>query len=182
MVEKRLSTGAIAYYWSAPTRAKKAGYEVASVPLGTDYGAAKKRCDDVLNPHYKAWLNKDVAAALPSNITIGSYDWMVSVYKVSPKYTKLPPETRDSYDRMMRLVSQHRLTDGRSMGSLPLASFTPHVADKLFEKLTINPRGGERIRTAVLAMRVSSRAWKVARRAESRRVPMDNPFQKMGLS
>jgi hypothetical protein len=24
--------------------------------LGTDYGAAKQRCDEVLNPHYRSWL------------------------------------------------------------------------------------------------------------------------------
>jgi integrase len=181
MTAKRLSTGAIAYYWAPPSRAKKAGYKVTSEALGTDYGEAKKRCDDVLNPHYRAWLNKGADAA-PSNIRLGSFDWMVSRYKASPKYTKLPAETRSSYDRMLRLVSEYQLADKRSMGFLPLAVFTPAVADRLFEKLKVNPRGGERVRTAVLAMRVCSRAWKVAKRAEPRRVPSDNPFEKMGLT
>jgi integrase len=181
MTAKRLSTGAIAYYWAPPSRAKKAGYKVTSEALGTDYGEAKKRCDDVLNPHYRAWLNKGADAA-PSNIRLGSFDWMVSRYKASPKYTKLPAETRSSYDRMLRLVSEYQLADKRTMGFLPLAVFTPAVADRLFEKLKANPRGGERVRTAVLAMRVCSRAWKVAKRAEPRRVPSDNPFEKMGLT
>jgi len=83
---------------------------------------------------------------------------------------------------MLRLVSEYQLADKRSMGFLPLAVFTPAVADRLFEKLKVNPRGGERVRTAVLAMRVCSRAWKVAKRAEPRRVPSDNPFEKMGLT
>jgi integrase len=181
MTAKRLSTGAIAYYWAPPSRAKKAGYKVTSEALGTDYGEAKKRCDNVLNPHYRAWLNKGADAA-PSNIRLGSFDWMVSRYKASPKYTKLPAETRSSYDRMLRLVSEYQLADKRTMGFLPLAVFTPAVADRLFEKLKANPRGGERVRTAVLAMRVCSRAWKVAKRAEPRRVPSDNPFEKMGLT
>jgi integrase len=182
MIEKRLSTGAIAYYWAPPTRAKKAGYSVTSEALGTDYGAAKRRCDEILNPHYKAWLNKGLEGEAPSNLRIGSFDWMVSVFKSSPKYTKLPIETRSSYDRVLRLVSQYRLTDQRAIGFLPLAVFTPAGADALFEKLKINPKGGERVRTAVLAMRVCSRAWKIARRAEPRRVPSDNPFEKMGLT
>lgn len=107
---------------------------------------------------------------------------MVSIYKASPKYTKLPAETRSSYDRMLRLVSQYQLADKRAMGFLPLVVFTPAAADRLFEKLKINPRGGERVRTAVLAMRICSRAWKVAKRAEPRRVPSENPFEKMGLT
>jgi hypothetical protein len=182
MTEKRLSTGVIAYYWAPPTRAKKAGYTVTSEALGTDYGTAKKRCDDILNPHYKAWLNKGYEGEAPSNLRIGSFDWLVSVYKASPKYTKLPPETRSSYDRVLRLVSQYRLSDKRAIGFLPLVVFTPAAADALFEKLKINPKGGERVRTAVLAMRVCSRAWKIAKRAEPRRVPSDNPFEKMGLT
>jgi hypothetical protein len=79
-------------------------------------------------------------------------------------------------------VWKYRLTDKRAIGFLPLIVLTPAAADALFEKLKINPKGGERFRTAVLAMRVCSRAWKVARRAEPRRVPSDNPFEKMGLN
>jgi len=51
MTAKRLATGTTAYYWAPPTRAHKAGCPVASEALGTDYGTAKRRCDDVLNPH-----------------------------------------------------------------------------------------------------------------------------------
>jgi hypothetical protein len=182
MIEKRLSTGAIAYYWAPPTRAKLAGYIVTSEALGTDYGAAKKRCDDILNPHYKAWLNKGREEESPANLRIGSFDWLVSVFKASPKYSMLPAETRSSYDRVLRLVSQYQLNDKRTLGFLPLAAFTPGAADALFEKLKINSKGDERVRTAVLAMRVCSRAWTVARRAEPRRVPLDNPFGKMGLA
>jgi hypothetical protein len=182
MNAKRISTGAIAYYWAPPSRAKTAGYTVTSEALGTDYGAAKNRCDEVLNPHYKAWLTKGQEGETPSSVEIGSFDWLVAVYKASPKYTNLPAETRSSYDRVLRLVSEYRLKDNRTVGLLPLGALTPAFADALFEKLKIKPKGGERVRTAVLAMRVCSRAWKIARRAEARRVPSDNPFEKMGLT
>jgi hypothetical protein len=180
MTAKRLSSGATAYYWAPPTRARKAHCPVPPEALGTDYGTAK-RCDDVLNPHYRAWLTKgDEPGA--SQAMRGTFDWMVATYKVSPKYTKLPAETRSSYDRMLKMVSVLPLKDGRAFGTLTLASITPGAADKLHERIKINPKGGERIRTAVLAMKICQRAWNVARRSEPKAVPSDNPFQKMGLS
>ena len=177
MTAKRLASGAIAYYWAPPTRAKSAGCPVSAEALGTDYGEAKKRCDDVLNPHYRAWLrNGEASPDGASAITRGTFDWMVSIYKASPKYTKLPAETRSSYDRMLRMVSTLPLKDGRDFGTLMLPSITPGAADKLFERIKINPKGGERNRTAVLAMKVCQRAWNVARRSEPKLVPHQNPF------
>jgi hypothetical protein len=64
---------------------------------------------------------------------------------------------------------------------LTLASITPGAADRLFERIKVNPKGGERIRTAVLAMTVCKRAWNVARRSKPKLVPLDNPFRKMDL-
>ena len=104
---------------------------------------------------------------------------MVATYKASPKYTKLPAETRSSYDRMLKMVSVLLLKDGRAFGTLTLASITPGAADRLHERIKVNPKGGERVRTAVLAMKVCQRAWNVARRSEPKAVPSDNPFQKM---
>jgi hypothetical protein len=181
MTEKRLSTGAVAYYWSPPTRARRAGCPALPEALGADYGAAKRRCDEVLNPHYRSWLTNGESAPEHGKAAHGTFDWMVAVYKASPKYTKRPAETRSSYDRMLRLVSSHQLKDGRKFGALSLASITPGAADKLYEKILINPKGGERKRTAVLAMTVCKPAWNVARRSEPKAIPGDNPFQKMGL-
>jgi hypothetical protein len=181
MVEKRLSSGVIAYYWAPPSRAKKAGYSITSEALGADFGAAKKRCDEVLNPHYQAWLRRGEGAA-PSNVRVGSFDWLVSVYKGSRKYKKLQLDTRSSYDRVLRLVSEYRLQNSRHLGSAMLGSITPGAADALFEKLKITTGGDERVRTATLAMQACRRAWNVARRVEPRRVPLDNPFAKMGLT
>jgi hypothetical protein len=183
MTAKRLATGAIAYYWAAPTRGRKSGCPVLPEALGTDYGKAKQRCDEVLNPHYRSWLAKgEGVEPAAERVMRGTFDWMVTVYKVSPKYTKLPADTRSSYDRMLNLVSALTLKDGRPFGSLTLSSITPGAADKLHERMTVNPKGGERIRTAVLAMKVCQRAWSVARRSEPKVVPLDNPFAKMGLT
>src|ERR1019366_2365663 len=150
MTAKRLSTGAIAYYWAPPTRARRAGCPVQPEALGVDYGAAKQRCDDVLNPHYRAWLTKGEGVEPGTERAMrGTFDWMVATYKASPKYTRMPAETRSSYDRMLNMVSVLTLKDGRTFGSLTLPSITPGAADKLHERIKINPRGGERIRTAI---------------------------------
>jgi hypothetical protein len=183
MTAKRLSTGATAYYWAPPTRARRAGCPTTPEALGTDYGAAKQRCDDVLNPHYRSWLSKGEGVGPGRERAMrGTFDWMVAIYKASPKYTKLPADSRSSYDRMLNMVSVLVLKDGRTFGSLTPASITPGAADKLHERIKVHPKGGERIRTAVLAMKVCQRAWNVARRSEPKMVPSDNPFQKMDLA
>ncbi len=180
MTAKRLSSGVIAYYWAPPTRAKKLGCPVPAEALGNDYGAAKLRCDEILNKHYRAWAGKDEPRAV-SEMPHGTFDWMVAVYKRSNRYTDLPLQTRLSYDHKLRMVSKFPLVDGRFFGSLTLSSIQPGTADKLFERLRENPKGGLRIRTAIFAMRACGRAWNVARRAEPRLVPIANPFEKMGL-
>jgi hypothetical protein len=79
------------------------------------------------------------------------------------------------------LVSEHKLKDGRKVGAPQLASITPGIADKLFERLKERDDGGERTRTAVLAMSVCRVAWHIAWRDKSKIVPHVNPFRKMGL-
>jgi hypothetical protein len=181
MVAKKLSGGAVAYYWSPPTWAKERGCRVTSEALGTDYAEAKRRCDDVLNPQFDAWRT-GVQTPNVERAIAGSFDWMVCIYKSSPRYSNLPAKTRRSYDAVLRLISSHTLKDGRSFGCLPLRSITPGAADRLFVRIKERPGGGERVRTAVLAMRICQRAWNVARRDQPNAVPATNPFEKMGLS
>ena len=47
--------GLTSYYWKVPTWAKKEGFPLRSEALGLDYGEAKRRCDDLLNPQLDAW-------------------------------------------------------------------------------------------------------------------------------
>ncbi len=80
---------------------------------------------------------------------MGTFDWLVSIYKSHPAYTERPPKTKKSFDAALALVSKHKLKDGRLFGSLPLGSITPGAADRLFAKLKQKPGGGERLRTAL---------------------------------
>jgi hypothetical protein len=54
-MEAKASSGVLRYYWNAPSWARKRGCPITSEPLGTDYGAAKARCDIFLNPTFDIW-------------------------------------------------------------------------------------------------------------------------------
>jgi hypothetical protein len=181
MVARRLKSGATAYYWVLPTWAKRNGCALQVEALGLDYALAKLRCDEVLNPQFDAWRKRE-SVVHPDRPLSGTFDWMISVYKSSPLFQRLPARTQKSYDAALRLVSQHELKDKRRFGMLPLSSITPGAADRLFDKLRRRSDGRDRIRTAVLSVTVCKRAWNVARRDKPKIVPWENPFQKMEIS
>src|SRR5262249_47102292 len=119
MVAKRLKSGSVSYYWDVPTWAKRKGCPFGSEALGGDYGKAKQRCDGVLNPQFDEWrTGRAPEVAASDRPDVGTFDWMVSVYKSLPKYTRRPEKTRKSYDRALFLVSQHKLKDGRLFGTI----------------------------------------------------------------
>jgi len=182
MVPRRLKSGATAFFWVIPTWAKRNGCTLKGEALGTDYADAKKRCDELLNPQLDAWRKREVIAVPSDHAVPGTFDWMVAIYKTHPKYTKKPTKTRKSYDAVLNLVSKHLLTDGRTFGSILIRNITPGATDRLFEKLKIKSDGGERTRTALLAMRVCQRAWNVALRDKPKEIPTLNPFAKMGIT
>jgi hypothetical protein len=113
----------------------------------------------------------------------------------------LPQKTRKSYDSALRLVSRHRLKDGRLFGSLTITSIKPATADVLFDKLRtvaepISDSDGkpviendgkpvmrmrERRRTAVLAIVCSRTAWNWARRDKPEIISASNPFAGVDL-
>jgi hypothetical protein len=181
MVARRLKSGTAAYYWVLPTWAKRSGCMLQAETLDLDYALAKQRCDEVLNPQFDAWRKKEEIVH-PDRAQIGTFDWMITVYKSSPLFRKLPARTQRSYDAALRLASQHELKDKRRFGMLPLSSITPGAADRLFDKLRRRSDGRDRIRTAVLSVTVCKRAWNVARRDKPKIVPWENPFQKMEIS
>jgi hypothetical protein len=182
MVARRLKPGTVAYYWVVPTWAKQKGCGLEIEALGTDYAEAKRRCDELLNPQLDAWRKREVITNPSDHRVLSTFDWMVAIYKSSPLYQKLPAKTRKSYDAALRLASQYALKDGRTFGMLYLNSIIPGPADRLFEKLRVKPGGGERVRTAVLAVTVCKRAWNIARRDKPKLVPWENPFDKMEIS
>lgn len=181
MRSKRLKSGVVGYYWDIPSWAKKAGCSLQPEALGSDYAVAKSRCDTLLNPQFDAWRLRDTGAQATKAIP-GSFDWMVSIYKASPKYADKSKKYRSDIDDLLSIVSDHQLKDGRRFGVLLLPSITPGVADKLYAKINRRADGTERSRTAKGAMAACRRAWNVAHRSKPDIVPIANPFSKMGIS
>jgi hypothetical protein len=172
----------VAYYWAIPTWAKNAGCNVKPEALGQDYGAAKKRCDEVLNPQFDAWRGRETPTEKQSALQVGTFDWMVSSFKKSPQYTGKSAEYRKYQDRMLKIASAHPLKDGRRFGDLKLPSIKPGTADALFDRIKTNADGSERTRTAKGVMVAARRAWGVAYRSTPNLVPAENPFTKMEIS
>src|SRR5258708_38902016 len=98
MVAKRLKSGGVAYYWDAPSWAKKRGCTLGSEALGGDYAAAKQRSDEVLNPQFDAWREDGTGNIVSDRPIMGIFDWLVAIYKALPKYGRLLGKTRKSYD------------------------------------------------------------------------------------
>jgi hypothetical protein len=177
MVSKRLAAGSFAYYWAMPTWAKKGGCTIGSIALGGDYGDAKARCDEVINPQFDAWRSKGASPADPVS-NHGTFDWMVGVYKRSPQYKKLKPGTRADYDRALQDVSQLPLKDGkRRIGEMNLKSITPGGADKLYDRLKVKANGEARERSAKASIVCCKLAWNTAWRSEPKAISSINPFK-----
>lgn len=178
MVAKRLAAGSIAYYWSMPTWAKKDGCTVGPIALGGDYGVAKARCDEIINPQFDARRTKGEALAINATLH-GTFDWMVGVYKASPQYKDLKPGTRADYDRALHEVSQLILKGGgnRRFGATNLKAITPGAADNLYSRLKVKADGEPRKRSAKAAIVCCKLAWNTAYRSKSKDIPSDNPFK-----
>lgn len=179
MNEKRLSSGATAYYWSPPGRHLKE-CPIKPEALGGDYAKAKARCDETLNPLYDAWrMGQQVP--LSTGPDVGTFDWLVDQYQKSPKYKALSPKAQRDYDKGLALLQNHVMKTGRRFGSVMVTSITPAVTDRLYEKLQVNEKGVPRLSTANAAMRYARRAWKVVYREHPKIVPEANPFSRMDL-
>ncbi len=130
MVEKRLATGT-AYYWSLPTWAKDAGCPMAAEPLGPDYAAAKKRCDDLLNPQFTEWRTKGSGEANPKAPAFGTFDWLRLQAEGTPRFKKRGEKIKKQDRQLLERVSNYIMKDGRRFGTVALKSITPGAVRKI---------------------------------------------------
>ena len=144
---------------------------------GTNYAAAKTRCDDFLNSTFASWRTGGATDDLAKpRALVGTFDWAISVYRADKKYTKRPPRTRAGYDRALNDVAGYTLKDGRRFGSLNVKSISATAVDRLYEKLRLK-NGVRRDRSALLSMTVCKLAWDIAHRVHPHMVPAANPFK-----
>jgi hypothetical protein len=93
----------------------------------------------------------------------------------------LDVRTRRNHETGFKLVGGYTMKDGRRLGSVNLAAITTAVTDSLYAKLPIAGDGRTRLTTVNHAMKSCRRAWNIAARRNPGKVPLVNPFAKMGL-
>ena len=182
---KPLAGGTWAYFFEVPTWARKAGCDLKNEPLGTDYAAAAHRAESRLLPLFDAWRTDGASDLAVRRDAVGTLDWVFGLYRQSSKFTKLSRSMRRTHELGFGMVGNYVLKDGRRVGAQPLGKITTALADRLHEALLFVEEDGirrERSTTVNHAMKSCQRAWNVAFRAQPDKVPIVNPFAKMGLA
>jgi hypothetical protein len=178
-----------AYYFNVPMWARQRGCPVKNEALGTDKDAAAKRAEQVLLPHFDSWRTSGVSDGAAPVPVLGTLNWAFAEFRADSRFTKLDARTKRNHESGMRLVGGYVMTDGRKLGDQRLANVTTAVTDRLYEKLLIMAERladgtvieRERRTTVNHAMKTCRRAWNIAARRNPGKVPMVNPFSKMGL-
>jgi hypothetical protein len=189
---KPLKGGGWGYFFHVPSWAKKAGCTVQSEPLGADYAAAVSRAETVLLPAFDAWRTGSTsisptarqAAAAP-----GTLDWVFAEYRADRRYTKLDPKSKRNHEVGFKLVGRYVLKDGTRLGTRRITAIDTALSDDLYERLLIqkvtdvdgNAVERERRTTVNHAMKSCRRAWNICARRNPGKLPLVNPFAKMGL-
>lgn len=186
---KPMKNGRWAYFFEPPTWARKQGCHVKAEALGENYAAAVERAESILLPAYDSWRTNGLSDMVPPTPTPGTFDWLVCVFKAHLKWREIDAKTQRLYEQGLALFANYRLKDGSRAGSKQIADFTKGFVDAIYAKLLVvedkdaagNLVRRERRRFANAAMTACRRAWFVAQRAEEARVPLTNPFSRMGL-
>jgi hypothetical protein len=186
---KPLKSGRWAYFFEPPTWARKQGCDVKAEALGEEHVAAVDRAKNVLLPAFDSWRSRGLTDMLPASPVPGTFDWLVSVFKTHPKWKEIDHKTQRFYEQGLALFANHKLKDGSRAGSKQISDFTKGFVDAVYAKLLVvededadgNIVRRERRRYANAAMTACRRAWFVGQRAQETKVPMINPFSRMGL-
>lgn len=183
LIERRLATGEIAYYWRPRQRDIRAGFTLHAEPLGTEIGAAIARAHD-LNRHLDSWRrDRGCVRTLDSQPGFGTLEWLFERYKKpdSLAWQKVSDRSRPDYIRAFKLVCALPRKSGGDVGGAGIKSIDALAADKIYQRLKDGPRG-PRLRQAALCIVVAARAWDVVARLYPKDVPLPNPFRGVELT
>lgn len=175
MIAKRLQSGQAGYYWNARNSDIDGGFTLHREALGTDYGHACVRAEQ-LNNQLDGWREgRHVVPSLDADPRFGSVDWWIESYYRSPAFLKLKDRTKPSYRYQLRLLADVETKAGGRLGELPAKSITPTAVDKVYETL----RGGEsgtKLRRANMTIDIAKKAWAVVQRTHPHQFGLSNPF------
>ncbi len=189
-VQRKALRNGWAYFFNVPTWARKAGCRIKNEALGGDYDVAVQRAETVLLPAFDSWRSGVAADKSTSTVAApGTVDWVFAEYRADRRFTKLDPRTKRNHEVGFSLVGGYVLKDGRRLGTVRLTLITTAITDAIYEKLLVvtetdangNTIERERRTTVNHAMKTCRRAWNVAARRNPGKLPLVNPFAKMGL-
>ncbi|MGY3494191.1 hypothetical protein [Bradyrhizobium sp. USDA 4502] len=187
---KSLRKGGWGYFFHVPSWAKKAGCKVQNAPLGTDYEKAVERAEKVFLPAFDEWRAGGKTLETSSAVIApGTLDWVFAEYRADRRCTKLDPKTKRNHEVGFKLVGGYVLKDGKRLGEKRVTAIDTALADELYEKLLVlkttdksgNVVERERRTTVNHAMKSCRRAWNICSRRNPGKMPLVNPFAKMGL-
>ncbi len=175
LIAKRLKSGEGAYYWNARKSDIDGGFTLHREALGTDYGAARARAQQ-LNAHLDAWrMGRGADRSLDSGPRYGTVDWWLETYCRSPAFVKLKERTKPSYRYQLRLFADIQTRTGGRLGDLPAKSITPAAVDKIYETLR-GGKDGTKLRRANHTIDIAKKAWTVVQRTHPHQFVLANPF------
>jgi len=181
MVEKRLSSGAVSYYWRPLASDFAHGFKLHAEKLGQDFATAKARADE-LNRHLDDFrAGRDAPRELDLQPGFGTLNWLIERYKRSPAWDKVSERVRPDYLRAFGYLTELPRKSGGTVGTAALATIDARAVDKIYAKLRCGKRG-PRIRTANLSILRTARAWDVVQRLYPKDVPAGNPFRDVELT
>ncbi len=189
-VERKPLKAGWGHFFNVPTWARKAGCPIKNEALGGDYDAAVARAENVLLPAFDSWRSGEASDAAASPVAApGTLDWVFAEYRADRRFTRLDARTKRNHEVGFGLVGGYVLKDGRRLGGVRLALVTTAITDTIYEKLLVvtkkdadgNMVERERRTTVNHAMKTCRRAWNVAARRNPGKLPLVNPFSKMGL-
>jgi hypothetical protein len=184
-----LKSGRWAYFFEPATWARKQGCHVQAEALGEEYAAAVDRAENVLLPAFDSWRSRGLTDMVPASPAPGTFDWLASIFKTHQKWKEIDHKTQRLYEQGLALFANHKLKDDSRAGSKQISDFTKGFVDAIYAKLLVvededadgNVVKRERRRFANAAMTACRRAWFVGQRAQETKVPVINPFSRMGL-
>ncbi|WP_315740862.1 hypothetical protein [Bradyrhizobium sp. SZCCHNR1093] len=173
VLPKTLSGGRQAFYFTVPSKYRKAGCTIPNEPLG-DYvtacgadGTGGRAA--VLNALFDEWFAAHMGKPVEQNIAgarVGTIDWLFREYKRSKAYLeKVSKRSRPGYEHSMQAICNFLNKRGERIGSLPIKSISPRAADLLYEKFIKDDAGQEVFfRRGEKFVGLCRKAWRVVQR------------------
>ncbi len=139
VINKRLASGDVAFYFNIPSYFRKLGCPVPNEPLGTDYDIACGKDGNggraaALNARFDEWnqIRRGQPVSGDRDPHYGTVEWLFREYRKSKAYTeKVSQRSRRDYERTMLLITEMQTKKADRIGGRMIKAISPRAADKI---------------------------------------------------